>query len=330
MRRPGLTRRSGLAAAAGLLLAPAALTGCGSGALASTSQPCRGVVAGTVEPHALDGVTVRVGTTGDDESLLVRRLTMDVLCAAGAHVVPVQASAHSLALREQLVDREVDLYWAHLDTVWTAELGHSDPGHDAQQLYQEVKTEDLAENDVVWGPLAPVDPSPAFVVSGETARGEKLSTDSDMAAYLAAHPESTVCMTAEFAAVPVGYPGFTETYGITDGEGRTEPLSQAEVAAATHEGECDFGEVPSTDTRSEALGLTVLADDKNFFTPHNPAPTVRADTARTHPEVLALMAPLATLLTHETVSRLDEEVSVQGRDPRQVAREFLTQHGLLG
>jgi osmoprotectant transport system substrate-binding protein len=325
--RPG--RLGGVAGAVGLLVGAASLTGCGTGALASTPEPCRGVTPGTVEPHALDGVTVRVGATKDDQSRLLRRLTVDVLCAAGADVVPVPATESSLALREQLLDRAVDVYWAHLDTAWTVALGHDEPIHDAEELYREVRTEDLASHGVVWGPLAPVDPSPTFVVRDETARAEKLSTDSDMAAYLGAHPGATVCMTYEFAAVPSGYPGFTEAYGIAHDEGDTEPLPQTEIAEKVHEGECDFGQVPATDTRSDALGLTELEDDKGFFLPDNPAPTVRDDTARAHPKLLPLLAPLAHLLTTQAVTDLDEQVSVEGRDPATVAEQFLRDHGLL-
>lgn len=329
MRGPGRGRLRGAAGAVGLLVGAATLTGCGTGALASTPQSCRGVTPGTVEPHALDGVTVRIGATKDDESQLVRRLTTDVLCAAGADVVPVPATENSLALREQLVDREVDLYWAHLDTAWTVDLGHDEPIHDAQELYREVRTEDLATHGVVWGPLAAADPSPTFVVRDETARSEKLRTDSDMAAYLAAHPDAKVCMTYEFAAVPSGYPGFTDAYGIGHDEGETDPLPQQEIAKKVHEGECDFGEVPSTDTRSEALHLTELEDDKHFFLPDNPAPTVLEETARAHPKLLAVLTPLAGLLTTDALSRLDEQVSVEGRDPEQVAETFLSDHGLL-
>lgn len=329
MRKAGPARLSGAAGVVGLLLGAATLTGCGTGALASTPEPCRGLTPGTVEPHALDGVTVRVGATKDDQSRLLRRLTVDVLCAAGADVVAVPATESSLALREQLLDHEVDVYWAHLDTAWTVALGHDEPTHDAEELYREVSTEDLAAHGVVWGPLAPVDPSPTFVVRDETARSENLSTDSDMAAYLAAHPDAKVCTTYEFAAVPSGYPGFTEAYGIGPDEGDTEPLPQAEIAPKTHEGECDFGQVPVTDTRSEALGLTELEDDKGFFAPHNPAPTALEETARAHPKLLALMAPLAHLLTTDAVTTLDEQVSVEGRDPATVAEQFLRDHGLL-
>lgn len=325
MRRPGTARLSGVASAVGLLVGAATLTGCGTGALASTPQSCRDVRPGSIEPHALDGVTVRVGATKDDESRLMRQLTVDVLCAGGADVVPVPATENSLALREHLLDHEVDLAWAHLDTTWTVELGHDQPIHDARELYREVRTEDLAEHGVVWGPLAAVDPTPTFVVRD----GEGLRTDSDMASYLAAHPDAKVCMTYEFAAVPSGYPGFADAYGITHDQGETEPLAEEDIAQQVHEGECDFGELPSTDTRSESLHLSELEDDKHFFLPDNPAPTVLDDTARAHPKLLALMAPLAEVLTTEAVSRLDEQVSVEGRDPARVAERFLADHGLL-
>ena len=42
-------------------------------------------------------------------------------------------------------------------------------------------------------------------------------------------------------------------------------LATGAIYAATDQGECNFGEVFTTDGRIKALDLTVLEDDKNFF-----------------------------------------------------------------
>ncbi len=319
--------RAGLLAAAGLL-AVATLTGCGTGAFASTPAVCRGVEAGSVDPHALEGATFRLGATDDDQSRVLRDLTAQMLCAAGADVVTPPVAPHSLALRQDLENATVDLYWAGLADTWTTDLGRDRTIHDPSALYDAVRHTDAEAHNIIWGPLPAFDSTPTFVVRSETARAENISSDSDLASYLRTHPDATVCMTTEFAALVNGWPGFSDAYHVPPTTA-TRTMPQEEVAAKTHEGDCDVGVLPRTDTRARALDLTELTDDQSFFLPGNEAPVVRAYTHRTHPELLPLLAPLAQELTTEALSELDRRVSVGGEDPRRVARAFLTEHGFL-
>jgi osmoprotectant transport system substrate-binding protein len=306
------------------------LAGCGGPDPSSRDAvggPCAGVRAGSVDPAALRGVTVRVGSAEYDEQLVLGQLTIKLLCAAGARVVDRTNTKGSPQTRAKLQKGDVDVIWDYTGAGWIAYLGHREPIRDPQAQYDAVKAEDLAKNHLVWGPLAPFDNTYAFAVTDELAARRHLSTSSDMATYLRRHPAAKVCVESEFAARPDGYPGFRTTYDVVGG--RLESLGTGVVYTQLDKGGCDFGEVFTTDGRIEALGLKVLSDDRSSFPLYNGAPVVRSDFAHDHPAVLDVLAQLAPRLTTSTMTRLNKLKSVDGEDPARVATRYLQLEGLL-
>ena len=78
-----------------------------------------------------------------------------------------------------------------------------------------------------------------------------------------------------------------------------------------------------------ALSLVILDDDRHFFPKYNAALVIREPFARAHPEVAAIMAPISALLTNETMTALNRQVDVDGREPADVARDWLVGHGFV-
>ncbi|MGH3445868.1 MAG: glycine betaine ABC transporter substrate-binding protein, partial [Nocardioidaceae bacterium] len=182
-------------------------------------------------------------------------------------------------------------------------------------------------NNVVWGPKAPFNNTYAFATTNEFAKKNNMKSDSDMASYLNSHPSSTVCVETEFANRPDGYPGFKKTYGVTGGKQKV--LGIGVVYTQTDKGNCDFGEVFTTDGRIKALGLHVLTDDKTYEPLYNGSPVVMQKTNQAHPQILQVLKPLAKVLTTPVMQKLNTKVSAQGDDPAKVATDFLKQKGFL-
>ena len=308
---------------------PGSLTGCGtlSSGSSSGSGPCEGVEAGSVDPKALDGVTVKVGSKEFDEQLVLGQLTLKMMCAAGADAVDATNTQGSTQTRQKLLDGGSDVYWDYNGTGWITYLGHDKPITDPQKQYEAVKKEDLAKNQLVWGPQAPFNNTYAFAVTDEFAQKNNLKTSSDMADYIAKNPQSTVCVESEFAARPDGYPGFKKAYGINGG--KLKSLGTGVVYTQLNKGNCDFGEVFTTDGRIKALGLTVLEDDKHFFPLYNGVAITREKFDKQHPQVLEVLAPLAKELTTDVMAQLNKKVSADGLPPEKVAEDFLKSKGFI-
>ena len=323
------TRAAGVAAVA---VAALALSGCGSLSESSSSSasgggPCDGVEAGSVDSKALDGVKVSVGSKEFDEQLVLGQLTIKMMCAAGADVKDETNTKGSTQTRQKLIDGATDVVWEYTGTGWINYLGHDKPITDPQAQYDAVKKEDLAKNKLVWGPLAPFNNTYAFAVTDEFAQKNNLKTHSDMAAYIKKNPSATVCVESEFAARPDGYPGFKKTYGIT--AGKLKSLGTGVVYTQLDKGNCDFGEIFTTDGRLAALGLTVLDDDKGYFPLYNGVAVTRADFDKQHPEMLKVLEPLSKVLTTEAMTELNKKISSDGEPADKIAEDFLKEKGFL-
>ena len=79
----------------------------------------------------------------------------------------------------------------------------------------------------------------------------------------------------------------------------------------------------STDSRLSTYHLQILQDDKHALPPYYAAPVVRLATLKAHPEIKAILQRLAGKINNKTIRRLNNEVDIQHRTPKEVAQRFL-------
>jgi osmoprotectant transport system substrate-binding protein len=106
-------------------------------------------------------------------------------------------------------------------------------------------------------------------------------------------------------------------------------LDTGAVYTATDAGDCNFGEVFTTDGRIDSLGLTVLEDDRGYFPAYNIAPVVLTGTLEEHPAIADVFAEITPLLTDEVMVELNGRVDVGGEEPADVAHDWLRSEGLV-
>ena len=317
-----LRRRTIIAGVAALGLT---LSGCGLGG--SNDDGGAAVEAGSVDPEALKGATLAVGSKEFDEQLLLGQLTIQMLKAAGATVSDKTNIQGSTAARNALKSGKTDVYWDYNGTGWVNYLGHDDPIQDPQEQFDAVKKEDLEKNGLVWGSPAPFNNTYAFATTEEFAMKNNLETTTDMAKYVKDNDVS-VCVESEFAARPDGLPGVVKAYDMKL-SGKVKKLGLGVIYAQIDKGTCEFGEVFTTDGRIAALGLKPLVDDQKFFPLYNGAVVMREETDKKYPAILEVMAPLSAKLTTETMASLNAKISSDGLPPEQVAKDFLTEEGFI-
>lgn len=286
------------------------------------------VEAGSVDPTALEGVSVSVGSKDFDEQLLLGQLALQMLSAAGADVTDDTNIQGSTATRQALLRGEIDTYYDYTGTGWITYLGHEENIPNPAKLYQAVAEEDLKKNGLVWGEPAPFNNTYAMAVTEEFAAENDLQTLSDMAEYMDANPDATVCVETEFANRPDGLPGMVKAYDMTIPESSIKSLGTGVIYQQIDDGECDFGEVFTTDGRISALGLLPLEDDEGFFPLYNGAPIVQEK----NPDgkaILDVLEPLSETLTTEVMADLNAKVSAEGLPIDQVAGDYLKAEGFI-
>ena len=131
----------------------------------------------------------------------------------------------------------------------------------------------------------------------------------------------------EFEQRPDGLPGLSKAYGLRFAAApRTMDLGL--LYRALNARQVDMIAANSTDGPIQALGLTVLQDDKHYFPPYQAVPVVRKEALTRWPQIQTALDSLAGRITAEDMRGLNEAVDGQHRDPADVVREFRSRKGL--
>ena len=125
-----------------------------------------------------------------------------------------------------------------------------------------------------------------------------------------------------------GYDGLVAMYGFTF-KGEPKKMNVALKYQAIGNGDMDVTDAFATDGPIKQYQLKVLVDDKDFFPPYYAAPIIRNDTLKDHPELEEVLNKLAGLIDDPTMTDLNYQVDVEGRDVEVVVKDFLQSKGLI-
>ncbi|WP_410638476.1 glycine betaine ABC transporter substrate-binding protein [Amycolatopsis sp. lyj-346] len=320
-------RISQRATVAAVVLAAALAAGCTIGKDQTGSE----VGAGSIEKiDALAGAQIRVSSKEFDEQLLLGQIALVALQAAGASPQDKTNITGSSNVRQALTSGAVDLYWEYTGTAWISYLKRTEPIADAQAQYDAVKQADAA-NGVTWWARSPANDTYALAGNAAAIARTGVKTISDYAALVKRDPAAaSTCMGPEFKSRDDGFPGLEKAYGFTLPAPQVHLLNDAVVYAGVGKGDtCGFGSVASTDGRVAGQNLTVLEDDKHFFPTYNPAIAIATGVAQKYPQLEQVFTPIAAKLDTATLTDLNKKVSVDGRKPGVVARDWLKSAGFI-
>jgi osmoprotectant transport system substrate-binding protein len=308
----------------------AALGGCGLGTAGGYAPT--GALAGPLEDvESFNGAGIAVGSKNFTEQILLGKIAVILLSSAGADVEDLTNIPGSASARQAQLQGQVDMQWEYTGTAWISYLGHEDPIPNEQKQYQAVKEEDLAENNLVWLPPAPMNNTYGFATTRETAERLGVSKLSDLEKLPTT--ELTFCVESEFANRNDGFQPMLKTYDIPLGSAvprdNVKTLNTGAIYAATDEGVCNFGEIFTTDGRIKALDLVVLEDDRDFFPVYNVAPVIREEILEKDPQLRDLFNPVAANLTDEVLIDLNARIDVDGERPADVAYDWLVSEGFI-
>ncbi|WP_280255936.1 glycine betaine ABC transporter substrate-binding protein [Nocardia abscessus] len=279
----------------------------------------------------LEGVRITVGSKDFTEQNILGYLIEFALSAAGADVRDLTNIQGSNSVRDAQLHGQIDIAYDYTGTGWINYLGNETPVPDEIGQFEAVRDADLAEHGMVWAAMAPMNNTYALVMSARTAQETGVRTLSDYARLVDTDPAAaSICVGTEFNVRQDGFPGLTRKYEIDAGKVRKQIVQDAVVYQATADGkQCRFGSVAATDGRIPALNLMLLQDDRGFFPKYNAALVMRASFAEAHPQVVTVLTPISQRLTNETITELNRQVDVDGREPADVARDWMVAQGFV-
>ncbi|CAN5466324.1 glycine betaine ABC transporter substrate-binding protein [soil metagenome] len=310
-----------VAAVACIILA----AGCG---LRSASGAVLAADPGSIQHYeSLEGVPITVAAKDFTEQLILGNMLSTILTTAGADVTNLTNTPGSFGVRQALLNGDADIAPEYTGTGWINYLGNDEPIKDETAQWQAVNDADKA-NGLTWLPPAPMNNTYAFAIRADAAERLGVTALSDLRKL--DRSDLTFCVESEFASRNDGFVPMLQTYGLTRADlGQVTTLDTGVVYTATANGDCNFGEVFTTDGRIPALNLTVLEDDKKFFPLYNLTEVINSKLLAAHPELEDIFAQLNPKLTNETMLTLNAKVDNDGDDPALVARDWLIEQGLV-
>ena len=132
--------------------------------------------------------------------------------------------------------------------------------------------------------------------------------------------------TLEFNDREDGNKGLQKVYGLHLQVSTMEPALRYQ---AIQSGDIQITDAYSTDAELARYDLVVLQDDKQLFPPYQGAPLMKEALLKKHPELEGILNQLAGKITAEQMSQMNYQVGVEGKSANQVARDFLTQEGMI-
>ncbi len=257
---------------------------------------------------------VRVGCKNFSEQLILGEMMAQLLEKRGIPVERKFGFGGTSLIHEALAHGEIDLYAEYTGTAAQAIL-HLDPNLPLDAVRDAYRKQFKAE----WLRPLGFDNTYALAVRDADAAAKGWTRISDLRGDA---PSLRAGFNAEFLERADGYPGLKKIYKLEFK--KLVNLDAGLIYQALQEKQVDVISAFSTDGRLDAFKLRVLTDDLHFFPRYDPAPVVRQQVLARFPEIRETLEELSGHLDEATMRKLNYEVDGKGRNPKDVARDFLS------
>lgn len=290
-----------------------------------------------------DKPTVGIGSKDFTESIILGEVIAQLLEDNGFGVERQLNLGGTLVAHEALVNGDIDTYVEYTGTGLLAILGQELPEREASPaadadasatpgtgsisdtVYDIVAEAYPAEFGVEW--LEPWGFNNTYALAMRSDHAEELgiTTITELVEFAG---DLTIGAPQETLVREDGIPGLEATYGLEFGD--VVGLDPGLMYSAVENGDVDVITAFATDARIESMNLQLLEDDLQFYPPYYAAPIVRQDLLEEAPDVRDILNSVAGTLDDARMTELNFQADVEGTEVEEVARNFLTEEGLIG
>lgn len=273
-----------------------------------------------------------LATKSFTEQHILSAMTTQWLTKKGFQIEPKTNIASTIS-RNAMLNKQIDMTWEYTGTSLII-FNHIQKRMSPEEAYQTVKKLD-GEKGLVWLDPAPMNNTYAFAMTRERAEKEHITTMSQLVAKVEQirkdDPDNNwlLGLDLEFSGRSDGMKPLQQAYGLELDRPQIRQMDPGLVYNAIRDGFVDAGLIYTTDGRVKGFELKVLEDDKGFFPSYAVTPVVRKDVLDANPGLAEALNQLSPLITDEAITELNKRVDIDHQSPQQVARDFLTSHGML-
>ena len=294
-------------------------------ALAASLTGCGGAPAPS--GGASSGDPVRIATKPMTEQYILGEMLGLLIEQAGYEVeITKGVGGGTSNIQPAMESGEFDLYPEYTSSGWVLVLNHQAGGIDDEEMFQQLRQEYEEKFDMTWVGMYGFNNTFTIAVRGDVAEQYGLENTSDLAAVAG---ELTFGGNPDYVERADGFGALCETYGLEFGNVVDIDIGLKYQALAG--GDIDVTNAFTTDAQlaNPDTDLVTLADDKHLQVNYFCSTVVRRDALEKFPGLEDVLMQMDGLLTDQEMAALNYQVEVEGLDERDVAREFLTEKGLL-
>lgn len=216
---------------------------------------------------------------------------------------------------------DFDIYPEYTGTGWAMVLKNE--GAYTEDEFDQLQA-GYAEKGLSWVGMYGFGNTYGIAVRRDVAEKYGLKTYSDLAKVAG---QLRLGAEADFFEREDGYDALCQAYGMQFGS--TMQLDIGLKYDALEQGSVDALVIFTTDGKLSQADATVLEDDKHFFPSYECGNVVRNQVLDEHPELRGVLEKLDGTITESDMAQMNYEVEEEGKDPEDVAAEYLREKGLL-
>lgn len=217
---------------------------------------------------------------------------------------------------------DFDLYPEYTGTGWNMVLKNQ--GLYDESMFDRLKGAYEKDLNLTWSGMYGFNNTYGLAVRKEIADKYNLETYSDLAKVSGS---LTFGAEYDFYEREDGYDALCEAYDFHFA--KTSDMDIGLKYKAINQGKVDVMTIFTTDGQLSVSDIVVLKDDKQFYPSYMCGNVVRMDTLQKHPELAAVLTSLDGILDDKTMADLNYQVEGKGKEPKDVAHEFLKAKGFV-
>lgn len=217
---------------------------------------------------------------------------------------------------------EFDMYPEYTGTGWNMVLKKE--GLYNESMFDEMNQQYENDLNLIWDGMYGFNNTFGLAVSKQIAEKYNLKTYSDLSAV---SEKLTFGAEYDFYEREDGYEALCKAYNYSFN--KTVDLDIGLKYQAINQGKIDAMIIFTTDGQLSVSDVVVLEDDKQFYPSYMCGNVVRLDTLTKYPQLKSVLDKVNGLLTDKIMAQLNYKVESLGKEPKEVAHEYLKETGIL-
>lgn len=219
---------------------------------------------------------------------------------------------------------DFDLYPEYTSSGYIMVLKHDSNGISDEDMWKQLQKEYKDKYDMSWIGQYGFNNTYALIIREEAAKKYNLTKTSQLADV---SDELVFGGNSDYIERKDGFHLLCDTYGL-----KFKDVKDIDIGLkyeALKKGDIDVSNGFTTDAQLSNDNVRVLEDDKHLQVNYFCSNVVRNDTLKSHPRLEEAIMKLDNSITDKEMASLNYKVEVEGKEDVQVAKDYLTEKGII-